>query len=177
MLNLCLHLSGSSYSIGTQRWRVEKCLFANGWRTLETAIKQGLLDIRGDKEGAFPVTCGWWILGMGSPLHEKFETTNLPLLLCYCENYSSSLWIGESNSLMVSIDGFRGRHVYYMLSWVLMLIFFYGINYYCKKILFFYFDKEILFSSSLERVTLPAIRGIDLKWNGWRELTCLWLYP
>jgi len=61
------------------------------------------------------------------------------------------------------VDGFRRRHVYYMLSWVLVLIFFYGINYYCKKTLFFYFIKEILFLSSLERVTLPAIRGFDLK--------------
>lgn len=54
------HLSGSSYSIRTQRWRVEKCVLANGWRTLETANKQGLLHICGNKEGAFPVTCGGW---------------------------------------------------------------------------------------------------------------------
>ena len=95
---LFINLSGISYSIGSQRWTVEKRLYANGWRTLETAIEQGLLHVRGNKEGAFPVACyqwkvtyrwltGWlfhswdsWkacvlyvFLGIGSPLHVKFD--------------------------------------------------------------------------------------------------------
>ena len=39
---------------------MEKCLYANGRRTLEAAIEQGLLNIRGNKEGAFPVTSYQW---------------------------------------------------------------------------------------------------------------------
>ena len=48
--------SGNSYPVGSKRRGVERCIYANGWWTLEATIEQGFLDIRGNKEGTFPVT-------------------------------------------------------------------------------------------------------------------------
>lgn len=54
-VKLQLYVLGSSYSIGNQRWRMERCLFANGWRTLEAAIEFRLLNICGNQERAFSI--------------------------------------------------------------------------------------------------------------------------
>jgi len=88
-----LYHLGISYSIGSERWTVEKCLYANGRRTLEAAIEQGLLHIRRNKEGAFPVTSYQWkkviLRWLAFPLLEFMKGF---CIICNLRNWLSVIW-------------------------------------------------------------------------------------
>lgn len=42
---VCWYLSGCSNKIGSEGWGMERCIYADGWRTLEAAHEQGILVI------------------------------------------------------------------------------------------------------------------------------------
>jgi len=132
-VELYLYLLGFSYSIGSERWTVEKCLYANGRRTLEAAIEQGVHHIRGYKERTFPVPCYQWkkvILRclafpqlefmkgfyiMGNLRNWLYDTRKVWCCKKYVFCFIKMLFmLSENNSLMVSIagGGRHGRHMY-----------------------------------------------------------------